>query len=163
MLGIPAPSVLVVAIMVVSPTLQAQQASDADQFAIQRAVARYVKASSATSTRGFDDAIKDFIAASDSAAIGHYPPDQAKVLAEDLEGVVIQFPNGACDLLLQTGCIELVARIAVPRIEGDSATVWLHTYDTRYNEMVSRELLVKRRGSTWAVVWVLQVHRARSG
>lgn len=132
-----------------------------DDFGIQRTVARYTRSSLSRDSLGFQIFAQEFLTAHPPTGPRIHPfrtAEQAAILASELRaGIIDSLGPSLCRSAIQEGCISKVIRIGVPRLMGDSARIWVYSYDARYNEDVDEEYLVARDGTQWKVMRLLQI------
>ena len=128
-----------------------------DAMAIELAVARYVgKRDTRQRLIGLDDRAQEFAtphAPTGPSFAAYRTRQHLEALAREA-GAELVGSRGVvyCVEQPKTGCFESTFRIGVPEQRGDTAMVWLYSFEPRWNSEMDLHLKVVRGGSGWTVV-----------
>ena len=154
------------AIMATGSTAAMAQSGNDDVVKIERAVAKYAKTLYVNKRLGLDLGILPGITGSPPKATYRTTMHQQN-LASDAGATlvsmseVVRCATPTDPHSCTTRDVKAVLRIGVPRVEGDSATVWLYVSDSSPGGLTpisssDRQLLVVRDGNGWRVLRALQ-------
>ena len=158
---------IAITLVIAAPCMTAAQDSSADVAKIERAVAAYAKGLYPGKRLGLDLGVVPGV--TENPPIAPYRTSQhIRDLASDAGANVVTLKNVVSCLAPKDprSCsmrdFDAVLRIGVPKLNGDSATVWLYVRRASPMGLVpvsssDKKLLAVRKSNAWQVIRVLQV------
>ena len=137
---------------------------------VEQAIAKYASQTLSGRRVGFDLTPQEFGTPHEPtgpARAEYRTPEHSALLAQLADGRLLATPRGALCSSVNTSadCVQVILRIGIPEVAGDSATAWMYIYEDLPDgrEETDTRLLLAKESGEWKVVKSLDTRYALFG